>query len=54
MLPRTFSLSSLKLHFSKKGTCHITFTDTKLLDKLNVYGSQKKGWLPPGFGCRFL
>lgn len=28
-----------KVTFYKKGTCHITFTDTKLLDKLNVYGS---------------
>lgn len=41
-----------KITFYKKGTCHITFTDTKLLDKLNVYGSQKKGWLPPGFGVK--
>ena len=39
-----------KVTFYKKGTCHITFTNTKLLDKFNVYGSQKKGWLPPGFG----
>lgn len=36
--------------FYKKGTCHITFSDQKLLDKLNIYGSQRKGWLPPSYG----
>lgn len=36
--------------FFKKGTCHITFTDQRLLDKLNIYGSQRKGWLPPSYG----
>ena len=34
----------------KKGTCHIEFTDLELLKKLNLYGSQKKGWLPPCYG----
>lgn len=34
----------------KKGTCHIEFTNMKLLDKLNIYGSQHKGWLPPSYG----
>lgn len=34
----------------KKGTCHIEFTDLDLLMKLNLYGSQKKGWLPPTYG----
>ena len=34
----------------KKGTCHIEFTDLDLLKKLNLYGSQKKGWLPPCYG----
>ena len=36
--------------FYKKGTCHIEFTDLELLKKLNIYGSQKKGWLPPSYG----
>jgi Domain of unknown function (DUF4942) len=36
--------------FYKKGTCHIKFKDQKLLDKLNIYGSQRKGWLPPSYG----
>lgn len=38
------------LTFYKKGTVHITFTDEELLKKLNIYGSQKKGWLPPAYG----
>ena len=36
--------------FYKKGTCHIEFTDLELLKKLNIYGSQRKGWLPPSYG----
>ena len=36
--------------FYKKGTCHIEFTNEELLKKLNIFGSQKKGWLPPGYG----
>jgi len=34
----------------KKGTTHITFTDEELLKKFNIYGCQKKNWLPPGYG----
>lgn len=36
--------------FFKKGTCHIKFIDEKLLNKFNIYGSQRKGWLPPSYG----
>ena len=36
--------------FYKKGTCHIEFTNLELLHKFNVYGSQRKGWLPPTYG----
>lgn len=34
----------------KKGTCHIEFTNLKALKKLNIFGSQHKGWLPPAYG----
>lgn len=34
----------------KKGTLHITFTDLELLKKFNLFGSQKRGWLPPTYG----
>ena len=38
--------------FYRKGTCHITFTSQELLDKFNIFGSQRKGWLPPSYGRR--
>ncbi len=34
----------------KKGTCHIRFKDQDLLDKFNIFASQRKGWLPPRYG----
>lgn len=34
----------------KKGTIHITFNNLDLLAKFNIFGSQKKGWLPPNYG----
>ena len=40
----------LTLTFYKKGTCHIVFKDLELLKKLNIFGSQQKGWLPPSYG----
>lgn len=36
--------------FYKKGTCHIEFTNEELLHKFNLFGSQRKGWLPPNYG----
>lgn len=36
--------------FYKKGTCHIVFKDEDLLEKFNMFASQKKGWLPPDYG----
>jgi hypothetical protein len=36
--------------FFKKGTCHIQFRDQDLLDRFNIFGSQRKGWLPPSYG----
>ncbi len=38
------------LNFYKKGTCHITFTNDEVIKKLNIFGCQKKGWLPPAYG----
>jgi Domain of unknown function (DUF4942) len=43
-------LRYFELKFFKKGTCHIKFRRKDLLDKLNIYGSQKKNWLPPSYG----
>ncbi|PLR72277.1 DNA N-6-adenine-methyltransferase [Bacillus sp. UMB0728] len=36
--------------FYKKGTTHIEFRDMELLKKFNLFGSQKKGFLPPSYG----
>lgn len=38
------------LTFYKKGTCHIKFKNQDLLDKFNLFASQRKGWLPPSYG----
>lgn len=43
-------LKYFNITFYKKGTCHITFTNSELLKKFNIFGSQKKGWLPPSYG----
>lgn len=43
-------LKYFRVTFYKKGTCHLEFTNEELLKKFNIYGSQKKGWLPPSYG----
>ena len=47
---KNIELKHFKVSFYKKGTCHITFKDDNLLLKFNIFGSQKKGWLPPSYG----
>ncbi|MGE5438144.1 MAG: DUF4942 domain-containing protein [Syntrophothermus sp.] len=39
-----------KISFKKKGTAHITFKHDELLKKFNIFGCQRKGWLPGSFG----
>ena len=48
-----------RLHFKyfdveikKKGTMHVWFTVPELLKKFNIFGANKKGWLPNGYGQR--
>lgn len=36
----------------KKGTVHIRFLRRDLLDRMNRFGGQRKGWLPPSYGKR--
>lgn len=38
--------------FYKKGTLHIRFLRKDLLDRLNIFGAQRKQWLPPSYGKR--
>lgn len=44
------ALKYFTVTFYKKGTCHIEFTDLELLKKFNIFGSLRKGWLPPAYG----
>lgn len=46
----TLDLRFFDVKFYKKGTCHIKFKNKALLDKLNIYGAQRKQWLPPCYG----
>ena len=41
-----------KVDIYQKNTTHIKFYPEAmaLVDRLNIYASQKKGWLPPGYG----
>lgn len=47
---KNIHLKFFNVTFYKKGTCHIEFTNLDLLKKFNIYGSQKKNWLPPTYG----
>lgn len=47
---KNIRLKHFDVTFYKKGTCHIVFRDPDLLKKFNLFGSQRKGWLPPLYG----
>ncbi len=47
---KNISLKYFDITFYKKGTCHIVFKNEELLKKFNIFGSRKKGWLPPSYG----
>ena len=47
---KDIELKYFRVTFFKKGTCHLTFIDQRLLDKFNIFGCQRKGWLPPSYG----
>ena len=36
--------------FFKKGTAHLVFKDSELLEKFNLFAAQHKNWLPPSYG----
>lgn len=36
--------------FYKKGTCHIEWKNQDLVHKFNIFGSQRRSWLPPSYG----
>lgn len=47
---KKIQLKYFTVTFYQKGTCHIEFTNLNLLKKFNIFGSQRKGWLPPCYG----
>lgn len=47
---KKIELKYFYITFYKKGTCHIEFKNMELLKKFNLFGSQRKGWLPPSYG----
>lgn len=49
-ISKEIELKYFYVTFYKKGTCHLTFKDDELLNKFNIFGSQRKGWLPPSYG----
>jgi len=49
-ITKNIQLGHFQVTFYKKGTAHITFLNQHLLDKFNIFGSQRKGWLPPSYG----
>lgn len=51
---RNIVFKYFEVTFYKKGTCHIKFTNMDILKKFNIFGSQKRGWLPPAYGkCQY-
>lgn len=50
--PKNIECKYFKVTFYKKGTCHITFTNTRLLDKFNIYAAKNRNWLPPDYGTK--
>lgn len=49
-ISRNIDTKYFKVTFYKKGTCHLTFKNEEILKKFNIFGGQKKGWLPPNYG----
>ena len=49
-ITKNIPLKYFDVTFYKKNTCHIVFKNKELLEKFNLFGSQRKGWLPPNYG----
>ena len=52
-IKRCIAITIQRLYIKKydeEGTCHIEFTDEKLLKKFNIYAGRQKNWLPPHYG----
>ena len=47
---KNIDLDYFVLDTFKKGTTHFKWKDKELMHKFNIYGCQKKGWLPYSYG----
>ena len=47
---RNIKCKYFTVSFFKKGTVHIKFDNLSALNRLNIFCSQKRGWLPPCYG----
>lgn len=47
---RNIQCKYFSVTFYKKGTCHITFHEQRIVDVLNIYAARNKNWLPPSYG----
>lgn len=47
---RNIDTKYFTVSFFKKGTAHLVFKNTELLEKFNLFAGRKKGWLPPCYG----
>lgn len=47
---RNISCKYFDVTLYKKGTTHIKFKNTALVDKLNIYAARNRMWLPPDYG----
>lgn len=43
-------LPYFNVHYYKKGTCHIKFTNKDLLDKFNIWACKHRNWIPKFYG----
>lgn len=51
-ITKNINLRYFNVTFYKKGTCHITFHEQEIVDKLNIFCARHKNWLPPCYGSK--
>ena len=43
-------LGYFKVSFYKKGTMHLVYNCSHIIDRMNILAAQRKNWLPPSYG----
>lgn len=49
-ITKNIGLKYFNATFYKKGTVHLVFTCSELIERFNIYAGQRKAWLPPSYG----